>query len=158
MDSTQNQPQPQYQQPPVQPQPQPQYQQTPQLPVVQPPQAPQPQPVDQSAEIAQLKQTVGQLTQYVNQSGQIIQAIAGNPELAKQVRAAVTGEEPQAPTQQPTQPQQPTQIQPQQPQPDPYTKNMDLKMRGDVVEKIEGKYGYHGLTPEQKKELRGKIE
>lgn len=111
---------------------------------------------------------------FVTDASFIIGEIYKDPTLRTQVQGKLSGNPPQNPPQnpsqnpqpkfdpytgQPLQPQNPPQNPaPQNPQGDKRVDSMEMKMREDIVQRVESKYGYTNLAPEQRKALRKAVE
>lgn len=115
-----------------------------------------------------LQETVTQQSTFIEDASFIISQIYSDPQLRSSLQAKISGQ-PSAP-QVPQQPQQPKfdpytgqPLQPAAQQPpknpnDPKVDNMEMKMREDIVARVEQKYGYGTLNAEQRKTLRRNVE
>lgn len=132
------------------------------------PPAPAAQPV-QGVSIEQfnaLQDTVRQMSSFVEDASFIISGIYKDPELRQKVGEKFGGGGNPNPQPQP-QPQPNPAPQPNpQPQPNPgptfvtdaRIDDVDIKTREDIIARVEQKYGYTNLPPEQRKTLRRSVE
>lgn len=132
-----------------------------------------------------LKNTVQQMTSFVEDASYIIGQVYSDPTLRAGLQNKIAGNPPTNPPATPPAPPandsqkyidagykfhpvtgQPLQQTPpatppgtpQTPPVNPQVDNIDMKMREDIVSRVEQKYGYLNLQPEQRKVLRRNVE
>jgi len=113
-----------------------------------------------------LKNTVAETQSFVQDASYLLGQIYGDPELRSGLQRKIgqSGNPPANPPANPPQPKydqftgQPL-LNPQTPPPaNPQVDNMEMKMREDIVSRVEQKYGYGSLNSEQRKTLRRSVE
>ena len=130
----------------------------------------QPQPGVSLEQFQQLQETVRQMSSFVEDASFIISGIYKDPDLRKAVGEKFgqpgEGNPPANPNPAPQPPANPNPAPqpPANPNPAPTfvtdarIDDVDVKTREDIIARVEAKYGYNNLQPEQRRALRRNVE
>jgi len=116
------------------------------------------------AKLSQMQSQHDQMNEAMGKMGVVVDVIAKDPELTKQLQVAIQKNYNIQPEDKPedTKPENKPQDKPVDPKKsaleDPHVMGIDAKLRQDVIRRIESKYGVDRMTADQKKAIRQQVE